>query len=111
MMGEVNVLKELVIWVVVTAGVPGLTVILLRRIDAIPGSWFERLTYGWKRFTAVVIAGAFVTAVWLFGLYAGYFAMPEPTMLRWMEAWVAIIFPAGLLQQLIQGFVDEKNRA
>ena len=111
MMSEVNVLKELAIWVVVTAGAPGLTVILLRRIDALEGSWFERLTYGWKRFVAVAIAGLFVTAVWVFGLYAGYFAMPEPTLLCWMEAWVAMIFPAGLLQQLIQGFADEKNRA
>lgn len=102
-----NVLRELVMFVVVSMGVPVLSLLLLNKLDAIQGSVFERLSYGWKRFVAVVVAGLFVSVVWLFGLWAGYFEMPQPVPLAWMEAWVAMIFPAGLLQQLLQGFTHK----
>lgn len=100
---ETVTLQAIVIYLVTEFGVGGLSVLLLANLDSIKDGWFASLTYGWKRAVSIAVAALIISVVWGFGLWAHYFSVPEPTPLAWLEAWVQMIAPAGLLQQLLHG--------
>lgn len=101
-MQESNTLLKVIVFLVVTVGVPGLTVIALNHVYKFKR--LAKLADGWKRAVAVAVAIIVVTGLWLFGLYMGYFELPIGDHRAWVEAWFAVIFSAATVQQLIQGF-------
>ena len=100
---ETATLQTIVVYLVAEFGVPGFSVWLLARLDSIKEGWFAKLSYGLKRAAAIALAALIVSFVWAIGLWFGYFDMPGDGLQPWVEAWVAMVAPAAIVQQLIHG--------